>query len=134
VPDIEQAAGRYAGRRGIERARAALELVDPGAESPRETRLRLLLIRAGFERPETQIRVYNEYGVLIGEVDMGWEDLKIAIDYEGDHHRTSRSQFNKDIRRMDALIDQGWIVIRVTTLDTEGVIIARVAAARAARA
>ena len=134
VPDLELAASRHSGRRGIKRARAVLELVDPGAESPRETRLRLIIMRAGYPRPETQIRVKNEYGVLIGEVDMGWADLKIAIEYEGDHHRTNRSQFNKDIRRFDALIALGWIVIRVTALDTEAVVIARVAAARAQRA
>jgi hypothetical protein len=134
MPDLELAAGRHPGRPSIKRARAAMELVDPGAESPRETWLRLLLIRAGFPRPDTQIRVYNEYGVLIAEVDMGWEDLKIAVEYEGDHHRTNRNQFNKDIRRMDTLLEQGWIVIRVTALDTQGVIVARVAAARARRA
>jgi very-short-patch-repair endonuclease len=65
---------------------------------------------------------------------MGWEDLKIAVEYEGDHHRTNRNQFNKDIRRMDTLLEQGWIVIRVTALDTQGVIVGRVAAARARRA
>jgi hypothetical protein len=134
LPDIESAASRHAGRRGIKQARAALDLVDPGAESPRETWLRLLLVRAGFPRPDTQIRVYDEYGALIGEIDMGWPDLKIAVEYEGDHHRTNRSQFNKDIRRVDALIEQGWIVIRVTALDTQAVVIGRVAAARARRA
>jgi len=65
---------------------------------------------------------------------MGWEDLKIAVEYEGDHHRTNRNQFNRDIRRMDTLLEQGWIVIRVTALDTQAVIVARVAAARARRA
>jgi hypothetical protein len=134
MPDLELAAGRHPGRPSIKRARAAIALVDPGEESPRETWLRLLLIRAGFPRPDTQIRVYNEYGVLIAEVDMGWEDLKIAVEYEGDHHRTNRNQFNKDIRRMDTLLEQGWIVIRVTALDTQGVIVGRVAAARARRA
>jgi very-short-patch-repair endonuclease len=78
--------------------------------------------------------VYNEYGALIGEIDMRWADLKVAIEYEGEHHRTNRSQFNKDIRRIDALIERGWIVIRVTALDTRAVIIGRVAAARARRA
>jgi len=42
-------------------------------------------------------RVYNEYGALIAEVDLGWRDLKIAVQYEGDHHRTPQ-QFAKDIR------------------------------------
>ena len=48
--DVELLAERYKGRRGIRRARLALSLVDAGAESPRETWLRLLLLRAGFPR------------------------------------------------------------------------------------
>jgi hypothetical protein len=133
VPDIELAAQRYPGRRGLKRVLATLELVDPGAESPPETRLRLLIIRAGFPRPETQIPVYNRYGALIGEVDMGWRDLKIAVEYEGIHHRLSRKQLDRDIKKMDALIEEGWIVIRVTVADTEAGIIGRIADAWAAR-
>lgn len=108
-------------------------MVDPGAESPRETWLRLLIIRAGLPRPQTQIEVRNEYGAVIAVVDMGWEELKIAIEYEGDHHRTSRMQFNRDIRRMDELIELGWIVIRVTVEDTPGSIVRRISAALARR-
>lgn len=133
VADVELLAERYRGRRGITQARASLQLVDPGAESPRETALRLLIIRAGLPRPETQIPVYNEYGVLIAEVDMGYEHLKIAFEYEGDHHRTDRRQFNKDIRRYDTLIELGWIVIRVTAEDTQGDIIRRAELALARR-
>ena len=76
LADVEMLAERYRGRRGIRAARAALELVDAGAESPRETWLRLLLIRAGFPRPQTQIPVY-EYGRLTACLDMGWEDIKV---------------------------------------------------------
>jgi very-short-patch-repair endonuclease len=131
--DLERAALRHAGRRGMKQARGTLRLVDAGAQSPRESRLRLLLVRAEFPPVQTQWPVYNEYGALIAQVDMAWPELKIAIEYEGDHHRVNRNQFNKDIRRMDALIEQGWIVIRVTALDTEAVIIAKVAAARSRR-
>jgi hypothetical protein len=127
--DAELLAERYRGRHGIRRARVALDLVDAGAESPRETWLRLLLIRAGFPRPQTQIPVCNEWGVLIAEVDMGWEEIKVAAEYEGDHHRTAW-QFNKDIRRSENLAELDWINVRVTKRDTEGSIIARVAAAR----
>lgn len=133
IADIELLAERHRGRRGIQRARTALDLVDSGAESPKETWLRLLIIRAGFPRPQTQIPVYNEYGVLIAEVDMGYEGLKIAIEYEGAQHRTDRRQFDKDIRRHDALIELGWIVLRFTAEDTPGNVRRKVAAALAHR-
>ena len=126
---VEILAERYRGRRGIRRARFALSLVDPGAESPRETWLRLLLIRAGFPPPRTQVPVYDGYGALVAVLDMGWEDLKLAVEYEGDHHRTDRRQFNRDIRRAEAIAESGWISVRVTAEDTPGGIIARVSAA-----
>jgi hypothetical protein len=134
IANVELLAERYKGRRGIRRARAALSLVDAGAESPRETWLRLLLIRAGFPPPQTQVPVYDEYGQLVAVLDMGWESIKLAVEYEGDHHRTDRRQFNKDIRRAEALADLGWIDIRVTAEDTEGGVIARVRAASERRA
>ena len=81
--DVEILADRCRGRRGIRRARNALLLVDSGAESPRETWLRLLLIRAGFPPPRTQIQVVD-CGALIACLDMGWEDIKLAVEYDGD--------------------------------------------------
>jgi hypothetical protein len=124
IADVELLADRYKGRRGIRKARTVLNLVDPGAESPKETWLRLLVIRNGFPRPQTQIPVYDEYGALVAVLDMGWEDIKLALDYEGDHHRNP-VRFNKDIRRHDDVTELGWMDIRVTSRDTEGGIIGR---------
>lgn len=124
--EIQALADRYPGRRGIRQARRAITLVDPGAESPRETWLRLLLIRAGFPPPTTQIPLYDEYGFLLAVLDMGWEHIKVAAEYDGQHHRRSRWQFNKDIHRSENIHAQGWITIRVTADDTEGEILRRV--------
>jgi very-short-patch-repair endonuclease len=135
--DIAQAAvlaERYKGRRNIRRARRVLTLVDPGAESPRETWLRLVLMDAGYPRPKTQIPVYGEYGDLVAVLDMGWEHLKIGLEYEGDHHRTDRRQFNRDIARLDALTELGWIIVRVTIEDVPGGILRRVGLAWSRRA
>jgi hypothetical protein len=131
--EIDELVQRYRGHRGVALARKTLALVDSGAESPRETWLRLLLIRAGFPSPTTQFVVRDEYGQPIARLDLAWPDLKIAIEYEGDHHRTDRRQFNRDIRRTDSLIELGWIVIRVTAEDTEGSIIHWAATARTRR-
>jgi hypothetical protein len=125
MADVDVLAERYRGRRSIRRARAALDLVDPGAESPQETRLRLLYIRAGFPRPETQIPVYDEYDQLVAVLDMGWRDILVGADYEGKHHRLSRRQLDNDIRRFEAVTELGWTDVRVTVMDTEGVIIER---------
>jgi hypothetical protein len=133
MADVELLAERYRGRHGIRNARKVLDLVDPGAESPRETWLRLLLMQNGFPRPATQIPVYDDYGALVAELDMGWEDIKVGAEYEGDHHRTDPDVFNKDIRRHEELTELGWIDVRVTKRDTAGAVIGRVAAAFARR-
>ena len=133
MADVEALADRHRGRRGIRMARRAIQLVDPGAESPRETWLRLLLVRGGFPPPTTQIPVHNEFGVLVAVLDMGWEHIKVAAEYDGDHHRTDRRRFNNDIRRAETVGELGWIHIRVTAEDAEGDVLRRVRAAFARR-
>jgi len=64
---------------------------------------------------------------------MGWPDMKIALEYEGDHHRNDRWQFNRDITRTEELQELGWTVIRVIAADTEGDILRRIEAAFARR-
>lgn len=135
LADIELLVDRYQGRRGMKAARAAIELVDGGAQSPKETWLRLLLLSAGFPRPQTQIAVRNEWGWAEAYLDMGWEDIKVAVEYDGDQHRSSRAQYVKDIRRLEMLEQRyGWIVVRVIAEDRPEDIICRVAQARARRA
>ncbi len=134
VAEVETLVRRYPGRRGIHLARIAIDLADPGAQSPKETWLRLLLIRAGLPRPETQIPVIDEFGEQICYLDMGWEEIKVAVEYDGEQHRSDRRQFGWDIRRREMLERLGWIVIRVIAGDRAAEIISRVRAALARRA
>lgn len=117
-------AGRYTGARGVRRARDLLPLTDPGAQSPRESWLRLLLIDAGFPRPATQIRVSD--GFLTAFVDMGWADLRIGVEYDGDQHLSTRRQYVNDIGRHEMLLAQGWLIIRVVREHGRAFIVARV--------
>ncbi len=131
--EIEILLARHRGRRGVRNAHRALALVDGGAESPRETWLRLLLIKAGLPRPQTQIRVLDDYGQIVARLDMGWPELKIGVEYDGDHHWTDRQQLARDIRRTELLREMGWEVIRVTAEDGDASILGRVEAAFAHR-
>jgi hypothetical protein len=133
IADVELLVDRYSGRRGMKTARVALALVDGGAQSPKETWLRLLLIRAGFPRPQTQIEVRNESGWAQAYLDMGWEDIKVAAEYDGDQHRLDRRQYVRDIRRLEMLEGRGWIVVRVVAENHPNDIIRRVGEARARR-
>ncbi len=118
-------AKRYAGARGMRRLRAALPLVDPGAASPKETWLRLLLIDAGLPVPTTQIPVQENWR-LVGVVDMGWQKYMVAVEYDGDHHRANRRQYARDQDRQRKLEELGWIVVRVIAEDKPEDVVRRV--------
>ncbi|OBJ39204.1 DUF559 domain-containing protein [Mycobacterium colombiense] len=131
--DVEMLAQRYAGRRGIAGARQAMGLFDAGAQSPKESWLRVVLIQAGLPRPQTQIPVRNEFGSAVAYLDMGWEDVKVAVEYDGEQHRNDRRQYSWDVRRLEMLERLGWIVIRVVAGDRPAEIVRRVRAALARR-
>ncbi len=116
---------RYGPVRGVRQLRELLPLVDPGAASPRESLLRLLLIDNGFPIPETQIPVF-EGDVPFAFLDMGWRHIQLAVEYDGDQHRTDRPQYVKDMRRHPKIEKRGWEVIRVIAEDHESEILGRV--------
>ncbi len=111
--DVLAVADRHRGARGLRQLRAALDLYDPGAASPKETWLRLLLIRAGYPRPQTQIPVLSADGRRQYYLDMGWEDLMLAVEYDGEQHRVDPIQFAYDIQRSEDLDELGWTRVRV---------------------
>lgn len=133
MDDVGLLAEQQGGRRGIVRARRIIGMVDAGAQSPKESWLRIVLVQAGLPRPQTQIPIHDEFGKAIAYLDMGWEDVKIAVEYDGDHHRTRRSQYSYDIRRLEMLQRRGWIVIRVTVEDSTDDVLRRVRDALARR-
>ena len=116
VEDVLLLAKRHPGARGLRRLRSALPLVDSGAASPKETWLRLLMIDAGLPAPDTQIPVVAQFRT-VAVLDMGWERFKVAVEYDGDQHRSSRRQYVRDMRRLKALEACGWIVVRVIAED-----------------
>lgn len=83
--------------RGLRQLEAVLALVDSGAESPQESWLRLLLQQAGYPRPRTQIPVRSADSRRRYYLDMGWEDLLLGVEYDGDHHRTDPTRYAYDI-------------------------------------
>jgi len=111
--DVLAVANRHRGARGLRQLRTALDLYDPGAASPKETWLRLLVIRVGFPRPRTQIPVLSPDGRRWYYLDMGWEDLMLAVEYDGEQHRVDPKQFAYDIQRSEDLDELGWTRLRV---------------------
>jgi hypothetical protein len=130
--DVSVVAKRYRGARGLRRLSDVLPLVDGGAASPKESWLRLALLDAGFPKPTTQIPV-NDGWRLVAVLDMGWAEYMVAVEYDGDQHRTERKQYVRDQRRLGKLAQMGWIVIRVIAEDKRDDILNRVFHALAPR-
>ncbi|MFI7128332.1 DUF559 domain-containing protein [Nonomuraea sp. NPDC050153] len=94
------------------RLRDTLSLADQGAASPRESWLRVILVEGGLPRPTTQI------GVELGDdrlayLDLGWEEFKVAVEYDGQEHHTSPADQQRDADRREELRRRGWRVIAV---------------------
>jgi Protein of unknown function (DUF559) len=111
---VDTVAVRYPGARGIRKLRHALDLVDPVAESPQETRLRLLLVESIPQRPVTQIPVTDEHGRIVRRIDMGWPACKVGVEYDGEQHFTGPDDYANDIDRLEFLANRGWTIIRVS--------------------
>ena len=101
--------------RGSRLAREVVALADGLAESPQETRLRLLAFRAGLPAPSAQFRVFDDDG-FIARLDFAYPDLKLAIEYDGAWHGEA-GQLSRDRRRLNRLAAAGWRVFFVTAAD-----------------
>ncbi|MFC7430831.1 MULTISPECIES: endonuclease domain-containing protein [unclassified Agrococcus] len=115
--DLLAHAREFRGARGMRSVLAAIPQLRAGADSPGETRTRLLLRRAGLPEPVLQHRVRDGRARLVATLDMAYPDLHVGIEYEGAHHHLDAGQFAYDIRRYAALDAHGWRIVRVTHAD-----------------
>lgn len=101
--------------RGAAGAAWALARIRVGVDSIMESELRLTLVDLGMPEPVVDHAVATAEGVL--HVDLAYPEFRVAIEYEGDAHRTDRTRFRRDITRRERLEATGWRVIRVTIDD-----------------
>ncbi|MGM7672180.1 hypothetical protein [Microbacterium sp. A93] len=113
--ELRTAVRAHAGRRGALMLSEAKRLVRVGVDSPQETRLRLLFVFADFPEPVIGFPVETRLGLL--HPDLSYPELRIAFEYEGDHHRTDDVQWRRDFERVRALQEAGWTIIRVNKDD-----------------
>jgi hypothetical protein len=130
LPQVRALADRATGP-GSRRARSACALADGRAESPQETRLRLLVGRSGLPEPIAQFRVLDR-GRFVARVDFAWPERRVALEYDGLWHGDPR-QFAADRARLNRLTAAGWTVVFVTAADLHrpAELTARIAAALA---
>lgn len=97
---------------GVVRAREALRLADPRAESIPESELRVWLTLGGLE-PEVQLEVYDASGRFLGRLDLAFPLVKLAVEYDGVWHGEGE-QPRLDAERRSRLMAAGWEFIVVT--------------------
>ena len=100
---------------GSARARTVAALADGLAQSPQETRLRLLVGRSPLPPPVAQFSVHHE-DRFVARVDFAWPEQRVALEYDGLWHAEA-GQFARDRRRLNRLRAAGWRVVFVIAAD-----------------
>jgi len=114
LDEVRAAAADLEGR-SCRQVREVAAMADGLAESPQETRLRLLLHRSALPGPGAQYRVQAD-GRLLARVDFAWPPLRVAMEYEG-HWHGEPQQVVRDRERLNRLTGAGWVVVFVTAAD-----------------
>lgn len=119
VAGLERMVASHAGVRGMKTARLALPEIRVGADSPQETKMRLLLARSRFGEPVLNHVIYNEWGQPAVWPDAAYVREKVSLQYDGGHHGEPE-QYRRDIKRQALTERLGWREIRVSKEDLEG--------------
>jgi len=101
----------FKGDRGVGQARYLIVHIEADAESYGESWFRLRLLDAGFPRPDVQIWVPEERPGAM-RLDLGWEALRKAGEYDGEEFHSTRAQCDADdARRYQLEREFGWRVL-----------------------
>ena len=106
--DLVAAASEWVGN-GVVRARRAARFARKGVDSPKETRLRMLLVLAGLPEPTVNVIIRNPDGSWRMRFDLSYPGLKLIIEYDGRQHAENSGQWRRDLSRREELeaIDRG---------------------------
>jgi very-short-patch-repair endonuclease len=99
---------------GVGNLRLVASLAEPAAESPMETRLRMVLVLGGLPRPQAQVSLHDSSGRFLARPDLYYPDHRLGLEYDGGIHRTSLADDN---RRQNRLLTAGIRLLRFTAGD-----------------
>lgn len=97
---------------GIKRARRAVRLVDPRAESVLESVSRLVLGWLRLPVPEPQQRIADERGFIIARCDFYWDEYGVVGEADGRDKYSAREVLTKEKDRQEQLEDLGIVAVR----------------------
>jgi very-short-patch-repair endonuclease len=108
-----------AGRRGVRALVQAAARHAHGARSAAERLLVQGLRRRRITGWRSNLPVYDSDG-LIGEVDLGFEEIRLAIEVDGRAWHGAADRFQRARTRQNRLVRAGWTVLRFTWHDLTG--------------
>ena len=112
---LAQAVSRRPGWRGRRLMSEALSQLRPRNNSPMETRARLFFLRGGLPEPELNVVINDRAsGQWLSDSDFVWRKQRVVAEFDGDHHRTDRQQWQNDVARRENLQDDGWAFVQLT--------------------
>jgi hypothetical protein len=114
LEDLRAMCVRRARRFGVASLRRVVGLAEPAAESPMESRLRMVLVLGGLPRPQAQESLHDGQGRFLGRADLYYPSHRLALEYDGAVHRTSLVEDN---RRQNGLVAAGIQLLRFTAGD-----------------
>jgi Protein of unknown function (DUF559) len=114
LDDLNAMCVRRARYFGVASLRRVVGLAEPAAESPMESRLRMLLVLGGLPRPQAQVSLHDGKGRFLGRPDLYYPSHWLALEYDGATHRTSLVEDN---RRQNRLVAAGIRLLRFTAGD-----------------
>ncbi|WP_338084444.1 type IV toxin-antitoxin system AbiEi family antitoxin domain-containing protein [Candidatus Frankia nodulisporulans] len=117
VTDLRAARLSAAGRRGYRRALPWWSLADRRAQSPLETRLRLLFADAGLAPPRPQWPVSDAAGQVVTQLDLAWPAQRVAVEAEGAMVGRAAGVVHGQRQRANLLAAMNWTVLRFGDLE-----------------
>ena len=92
-------------------ARLAVTLAHPAARSPGESRLRMVVVLAGYEEPLVNVPVHDRDGTLLGTPDLTVPGRRwVHLEYDGAYHDEA-AQHGRDLRRQNTLLGHGGVPV-----------------------
>ncbi|NDJ90815.1 DUF559 domain-containing protein [Mycolicibacter kumamotonensis] len=114
--ELQRAALRQAGRRGIVAVRDLLPLADSRADSEMESESRLMMIDGGLPLPVLQYPIVDR-DHRTWRVDFAWPEQRLAVEYDGVVWHEGPEAFAYERQRRAALQEVGWVVIPIIADD-----------------
>jgi hypothetical protein len=119
IEELRRMVGAHPGMRGMKTARLALSEIRVGADSPQETRMRLVLARSAQGEPMLNYVIRNTWGQPAVWPDAAYPAERIALQYDGGHH-ADPLQISSDVRRQALTERLGWREVRIYKEDLDG--------------